>query len=133
MLCGRAVPPGIYWVRIAVVDLLGALGRYSMARRYSVPEPSQIADADADRFHGHVEIVRPEENEDYTRVPKYRIMGRADRDLVLTVNGRRMRMDEDGNFSLDVLLKEGSNRFKIQAQDYHGRAREIIRSVYYEP
>ncbi len=129
----RAVAPGVYWVRVAARDLFGAQGRFSQARTYSVPEPSQLPNVDEDRFHGHVEIVRPEEMEDYTRVPKYRIMGRADKDLTLTVNGRRMRMDEDGNFSLDVLLKEGSNRFKIQALDTHGRARELIRSIYYEP
>lgn len=129
----RMIPPGRYWVRVAIVDLLGAMGRYSEPRQYSVGDKGPSADVEEDRFTGRVEVIRPAENEDYVRIPKYRLMGRADRELTVSVNGRRMRMDEDGNFSSDVLLKEGSNTFKIMAQDSRGRARELVRKVYYEP
>lgn len=130
---GRIIPPGRYWVRVALVDLLGSQGRFSDVRQYVVGDKGDVLPIEEDRFKGAVEIIWPSENEDYVRIPKYRIMGRADTDLSVTINGRRVRRDESGNFSLDVLLKEGPNSFKIMAQDARGRARELVRNIYYEP
>ncbi|MBI5202663.1 MAG: LysM peptidoglycan-binding domain-containing protein [Elusimicrobia bacterium] len=129
----RMIPPGRYWVRVALVDLLGAQGRFSDVRQYNVGDKGNALPIEEDRFKGNIEIVRPSENEDYVRIPKYRIMGRADLELAVTINNRRVRRDEGGNFSLDVLLKEGGNTFKIQAQDSRGRARELVRTIFYEP
>ena len=129
----RMIPPGRYWVRVALVDLLGTQGRFSDVRQYVVGDKGTALPIEEDRFKGNLEIVRPSENEDFVRIPKYRIMGRADLDLSVTINGRRVRRDESGNFSLDVLLKEGNNSFKIMAQDSRGRARELIRTISYEP
>lgn len=129
----RMIPPGRYWVRVALVDLLGSQGRFSDARQYVVGDRGATLALEEDRFKGNIEIVRPAENEDYVRIPKYRIMGRADMELAVTINGRRVRRDESGNFSLDVLLKEGGNSFKIMAQDARGRAKEFTRRIYYEP
>ncbi|MBI4423573.1 MAG: LysM peptidoglycan-binding domain-containing protein [Elusimicrobia bacterium] len=128
----RAVPPGRYWVRVAVIDLLGAQGRFSEPRLYAVTDKG-AAELEEDRFAGTLSVIRPPDGDDYVRIPKYRLMGRADRELSVTVNGRRVRMDEDGNFSFDVLLKEGPNRFEVLAQDARGRARQIIRTVLYDP
>lgn len=129
----QLVPPGRYWVRVALIDLLGVPGKFSDVREYVVSAQGATLAAEPDRFVGKVEIVRPSGNDDYVRIPKYRLMGRADLDLSITVNGRRVRRDESGNFSLDVLLKEGGNSFKIMAQDSRGRAREMTRVIYYEP
>lgn len=129
----RRIAPGRYWVRVSIVDLLGAAGRFSAGRQYNVGEKGSAAEVEEDRFTGRLEIVRPSGNDDYVRIPKYRLMGRADLNLTVTVNGRRVRRDESGNFSLDVLLKEGANSFKIAAQDARGRAKELTRSIYYEP
>ncbi|MBI4347724.1 MAG: LysM peptidoglycan-binding domain-containing protein [Elusimicrobia bacterium] len=129
----RMIPPGRYWVRVALVDLLGSQGRFSDARQYVVGDKGATLALEEDRFKGNIEIVRPAEKEDYVRIPKYRIMGRADMELAVTINGRRVRRDESGNFSLDVLLKEGGNSFKIMAQDARGRAKELVRNIYYEP
>jgi len=128
-LSRSGLPKGQYWVRVAVVDLLGDVGKYAVPRKWSSGQSDQFQSL---AFQGAVEITRPAQEEVKVRVPRYRIMGQAQADLTVRINGDRVRMDEDGNFSYEVSLKRGVNGFRIEASDLRGNETTVIRRIIRE-
>ena len=63
----------------------------------------------------------------------YKIRGRARNQASVTVNGRRARLDEDGNFAMSISLKEGKNRIKFDVIDAQGSIGTLYRTVTYQP
>lgn len=125
------LPPGRYYWRIAVVDLLGVEGRYSKPEVYNVT--AKAAPPRIRSFTAKFDVTRPSQEEETVTVPKYRLMGRAEPGLKVTVNNQRVALDEDGSFSHEILLKEGANRYRVTAIDQRGNEREYLRTIVYNP
>lgn len=121
---------GAYFVRARVIDLLGEEGRWSAAKPY---RPGGDDDVQTLAFSGTLEVTRPEEEEVRVRASRYRILGRASKDLSVLINGERVAKDSDGVFSTEVLLKAGPNNFRIEGSDVAGNDKVIIRKIVYEP
>ncbi len=121
---------GQYWVRVAIVDLLGDQGKWSALKSYRTGEEEQFESL---AFSGMLEIIRPDEESIEVRVPRYRITGRAGAGLHVLINGERVAADEDGYFSNEVILKPGPNGFRIEASDVRGNDKVMIRQIRFKP
>ncbi|PCI35274.1 MAG: hypothetical protein COB53_11165 [Elusimicrobia bacterium] len=119
---------GQYWVRVAIVDLLGDKGKWSALKSYRTGEEEQFQTLS---FQGVLEILRPDEEFIEVRVPRYRITGRVGIGLNVLINGERVRADEDGYWSKEVFLKKGRNGFRIEASDVRGNDKIVIRNINY--
>ncbi|MBI5596624.1 MAG: FecR domain-containing protein [Elusimicrobia bacterium] len=117
------------YYRAAIIDLLGEQGKWSEAK----PCPRKDEDFASLSFAASLEVIRPEEEEVKVKVPRYRVMGRASKELNVLINGERVSKDEDGMFSTEVMLKAGPNNFRIEASDVQGNDKVLIRRVVYEP
>lgn len=124
------LPDGRYWVRVAIVDLLGEKGRFTDPKPYAIGAVQQAATLG---FKGAFEVTRPEAGEVKVGRALYRVMGRADPELQVQMNGMRVAKDEDGGFSIDVPLQKGENVLKFQALDLRGNDKTIIRRIVYTP
>lgn len=54
-------------------------------------------------------------------------------EALLTINGKEVILEPDGNFSASVNLTEGINEIKISAAKEHSKERTVIRRVLFEP
>ena len=115
--------------RAAVIDLLGEQGKWSDPK----PCPRKDEDFASLSFAASLEVIRPEEDEVRVKVPRYRLMGRASKELNVLINGERVGKDEEGLFSTEVMLQAGVNNFRIEASDVQGNDKVLIRRVIYEP
>lgn len=120
--------PGAYWWRIAIIDLLGTEGKFSEPRYYTVGVRRASAGITADLKKAIV-IASPAE-EAYIDAEIARVSGvlRDDR-LRVEVNGKPMRIDQDGNFLVTVPLKDGMNEILITVSDPNGNSTQISRRV----
>jgi hypothetical protein len=121
---------GQYWVRVAIVDLLGEKGRWSTPKSYRTGEEEQFESLS---FRGTLRLIRPEEESITVRVPRYRITGQVGTGLRVLINGERVASDEDGFFSKEVILKQGPNGFRIEATDVRGNDKVLIRRITFKP
>lgn len=126
-----SLPDGQYWVRVAVIDLLGERGRFSAPRPYRVGAAPVLPVSGA--MDGALELIRPGEEETFVRFSRYRVMGRADEGLAASVNGRPVDKDKDGYFSLELELRRGDNRIRVSARDQRGNQRSVERVIRYDP
>lgn len=130
---GRAgLAPGTYYTRAAIIDLLGEQQEYSKPRPYRVGGGGGGGAAPAPAAAG-LSVTRPARARLTVRTSKYRIMGKAESDLQVTINGRRVPTDESGAFSYQVKLKRGANEFRIVATDLRGNEKVIRRTLTYSP
>lgn len=124
------LPSGVYWFRISLIDLLGTPGKFSAPRLYSVGLGGRGADRRFDLARAIV-VFKPAGDEDVSS-PDYRVSGLIKHDgLTVTVNGRSVREDEDGNFFLPVKLKAGANDISIKVVDAQGNSTTVTRRVSY--
>lgn len=124
--------PGVYWFRIALVDLLGTQGKWSEPRLFSLglakkgEERIDLKDA--------VKIVKPARVDESAWGKDYKVVGVVKSDRVtVTVNGKSVRQDDYGNFSVDVRLREGVNDLQIVVTDPQGNSMTIPRRLTYSP
>lgn len=129
-LAQAGLKDGAYFVRARIIDLLGEEGKWSAPKPY---RPGGDDDIQSLAFSGSLEVTRPEEEEVRVKASRYRIMGRASRDLTVLINGERVIKDSEGSFSTEVLLKTGPNNFRIEGSDVGGNDKVIIRKIVYEP
>jgi len=124
----EGLKPGAYWWRIAIIDLLGTAGRFSEPRFYSVGVRRASTAITADLKKAII-IASPAE-EAYIDADSVRVSGvlRDDR-LRVEVNGKPMRIDQDGNFVVTVPLKDGMNEILITVSDPNGNSTQISRRV----
>jgi hypothetical protein len=123
------LPPGVYWFRIALIDLLGTEEKYSSPRLYSVGL--------GDRASGNVDLKssfvlsKPTRDEDVWS-DTYKVQGLVKHDnLTVTVNGRTVRQDENGNFFLDVKLRQGVNDVTVTVSNAGGDSTSVTRRLTY--
>jgi hypothetical protein len=125
------INPGVYWFRIALIDLLGSQQRWSTPRLFAVgsfrkaPPPVDFKQA--------VKIARPSGETDTSDSAIYKLVGVTKNDRVtVTVDGKAVRQDESGNFSADVKLKDGANDIDIVVTDPDGNSTTISRRIFYK-
>lgn len=124
------LPDGSYWVRVAIIDLLGEKGPFSAPKQQRIGASAQ---AESLAFRGNLEVLVPEDATTQTRRKSFKILGRADPDLQVTINSERVPKDEDGNFSYSVELEKGENQFRIEAYDLRGNSKLERRTIVYTP
>lgn len=131
------LPPGVYWFRIALIDLLGTENKPSAARLYSIGlgGATRHGAADLRDLKEAVVLSRPTRDEDVF-TDTYRVQGLVkNEDVTVAVNGRPVRLDENGNFIVDLRLREGANDVNVVVTDRDGNTTSISRRLtfYWRP
>ncbi|MBI4678768.1 MAG: YfhO family protein [Elusimicrobia bacterium] len=122
--------PGRYWVRLIPIDLLGARGTPRPPKLYVLGAATLTA---AKEYSSGVLLLRPALDNDVSFSAKFRVLGRARENLSVMVNGKRVRLDEEGNFSMEVGLSPGENVIRVTTIDPKGNTDFIQRIVKYQP
>jgi hypothetical protein len=122
------LPPGAYWWRIAIIDLLGVEANFSEPRYYTVGVRRAERPVGED-FTRQLTLTSPAEGA-MLDADKATVAGvlRDDR-LRLEVNGQSVRIDADGNFLLGVQLHEGVNEIILSITDGKGNETRVSRRV----
>lgn len=79
-----------------------------------------------------ITITEPVESV-FKRVDKVSIIGRTERESVVTIFGTRVFQDEGGNFHYDYPLKLGKNRLVIKVQGANGKSTTVEREYVLSP
>ena len=123
------VPPGVYWFRIALIDLLGTQQKWSQPRLFSVGLGFAAQKRRVDLLEA-VKIAHPAGEQDVSDAPDYKVIGVVKSDQVtVTVNGRPVREDDSGNFTSDIRLRSGDNDIAIVVSDHDGNSTTLTRTV----
>ncbi len=120
------LPPGVYWWRVALVDLLGVDGKFSAPRLYSVGLARASRSVD---LKDSIVLIKPATDETVSE-KTYLVQGLVKGDgLSVTVNGRPARQDDSGNFSLELKLTPGPNDVVIEVSDQAGDSMTLTRRL----
>lgn len=121
------LPPGVYWFRIILIDLLGTEEKPSAPRLYSIGlggRPTQGEDLKLAFV-----LYKPAKDED-TTAAVYKVSGLLKADgLTVSVNGRPARVDEQGNFFSEVKLAFGANEIAVVVTDPRGNSSTLTRRI----
>jgi hypothetical protein len=118
--------PGAYWWRVSAVDLLGTEGRFHEPRYYTVG--IKRADTENERLASMVTLISPEQDAEVGDTVRVAGILRDER-LILEINGRPVRIDEEGNFVVVMKTQVGGNSILIKISDAKGNATTISRHV----
>ena len=122
------LPPGAYWWRLAVVDLLGTEGTFSEPRYYTVGI-KHAGRAPAAALGEMLTVLSPAEGATLDG-GEARVIGvLRDDTLRLEVDGKPVRIDADGNFVAVVPLKDGVNEIELVVSDGQGNVTRVSRRV----
>jgi hypothetical protein len=125
------IPPGVYWWRVAVIDLLGAELPFSAPRLYSVGVTR--GGGQTMELYTSFRLLKPAADEAVFE-DSYRVTGLVKAEnLTVQVDGKPVRTDESGNFFSTLKLKPGPNVVKIQVSDAFGHATTMTRRITYTP
>ncbi|MFI5349099.1 MAG: LysM peptidoglycan-binding domain-containing protein [Elusimicrobiota bacterium] len=120
------IKAGAYWWRVSAIDLLGTEGRYHEPHYYTVG--IKRADPENERLASMVTLISPEENAEVS--DSVRVAGiLRDERLTVEVNGRPVRIDEEGNFAVVMKVQVGGSSVLIKISDGKGNATTISRHV----
>ena len=64
--------------------------------------------------------------------PQIIIKGESDPQAHLELNGQKILIDENGTFSLEYVLSDGTNTLTFTAENEFGKSTEIVRRAVYE-
>ncbi len=122
------VSAGVYWFRISLIDLLGTEQPFSAPKLYTVGLGKQLKAEGPDLKSSFV-VSKPAGDENVSS-NIYRVVGRVtEENMTVAVNGKPARIDENGNFAVDVKLNDGPNILSISITDAKGNADTITRKV----
>lgn len=122
------LPPGAYWWRIAIVDLLGTEGPFSEPRYYTIGVKREERAASV-ALGDLLTVVSPESGATLTS-DVVRVVGvLRDDTLSLEVDGKPVRIDADGNFVAVVPLVDGVNEISLVVSDGKGNVTRVSRRV----
>ena len=79
-----------------------------------------------------LEVTEPLDESVVTTSP-VRVSGTTIPDVVLSVNGEIVEVDEQGNFTIMVALEEGPNIIEVIASDLEGNEVSKILVIFYIP
>lgn len=117
--------PGAYWWRVAAVDLLGTEGPFHAPRYYTVG--IQI-DPQNERLASMLTLLSPEQDAEVGDTVRVAGILRDER-LKLEINGRPVRVDDEGNFSIVMKTQVGGNSVSLTVSDGKGNQTTISRHV----
>jgi hypothetical protein len=121
------LPPGVYWWRVAAIDLLGAELPFTAPCLYA-KGAARGRGADLG-LRDSFRLINPAGDETVSEAA-YRVTGRVEaEDMTVLVDGKPARRDESGNFSATLKLKPGPNAVVIQVRDASGRAATMTRRL----
>ena len=123
-----ALPPGAYWWRLAVVDLLGTEGPFSEPRYYTVGL-KRVERAPGAELGEMLTILSPVEGAEITSNGVGVVGVLRDDNLRLEIAGKPVRIDADGNFIAVVPLIDGINDIAIEVSDGKGNVTRVTRRV----
>ena len=118
--------PGAYWWRVSAVDLLGTEGRFHEPRYYTVG--IKRMEPENERLASMLDLVSPEQNAEVSDTVRVAGFLRDER-LTLEINGRPVRVEDDGSFSVVMKVSVGGNSFQITVSDGKGNKTTISRHV----
>lgn len=123
------IPAGVYWFRIALVDLLGTQEKWSQPRLFSIGGVARKAPKID--LASAVRVAAPAKDEIVDH-PMYKVLGVIKQDgLNVTVNGKTARQDDSGEFAVEIKLKLGANDISVVVSDDQGNSTTIARTVTY--
>ena len=118
--------PGAYWWRVAAIDLLGTEGPYHAPHYYTVG--IKRADPENERMASMLTLISPEQNAEVGDTMRVAGILRDER-LKLELNGRPVRVDDEGNFSVILKTAVGGNSVTVTISDGKGNQTTISRHV----
>lgn len=129
-----SLPPGVYWWRIAVIDLLGVEGSFSAPKLYTLGGAAPRARQSAPSEQAFI-LNKPLGDKDTVNEPSYLVQGRLSNSegAGVFINDRPARIDEAGNFQLKVNLEAGENSIVVRVTQADGSSKVLTRVVTYEP
>jgi len=77
-------------------------------------------------------IDSPVEKNVTTTSPNLNIVGRTDRDAVLTINGQEISLDEEGMFATTITLSEGVNTLNFVSTNKLGKSSRQTKTIVVE-
>ncbi|MEE9219312.1 MAG: FecR domain-containing protein [Acidobacteriota bacterium] len=118
---------GSYYWRVAAVNSQGVESAFSETRKFKIVSSQAFVNRE-DKTPPPIEI------KDFL-VFSYQVIinGKTEPGAVVSIDGRRIDVYDDGNFTAVIKLKrEGRNVLKIVAQDLSGNETQIRRTAYVE-
>ncbi len=117
---------GAYWWRVSAIDLLGTEGPFHAPHYYTVG--IRRLDPENERMASMLTLISPEQNAEVGETMKVSGILRDER-LTLQLNGRPVRVDQDGNFSVILKTTVGGNSVTLTLSDGKGNETTISRHV----
>lgn len=97
-------------VSIATVVFLGFLG-VQLASWWSYPK---------------LKLIQPQNGDTYGE--KVTIKGSSDKDATVSINGQKVILDQNGGFTLDLVLSAGTQSVLVESTNRQGKARLLKRT-----
>ncbi len=111
---------GIYWWRIALVDLLGAQQKFSTPRLYSIGAARLGVDEGETDIHKAWRLIRPSKDETVS-ADKYLVQGIVKSPTIeVTVNDIPAHVGEHGDFAAEIDLHPGVNDVVVTVRNAAG-------------
>ena len=79
-----------------------------------------------------LEVIEPQ-NESVVHQQSVEVVGRSTPDAVVSVNDTTAELDAQGNFTVEVSLKEGPNVIEVVASDFEGNQESVVIALVYVP
>ena len=111
---------GIYWWRIALIDLLGAQQKFSTPRLYSIGAARDSADEGEVDIHRAWRLIRPSKDETVS-TDKYLVQGIVKSPSIdVMVNDVPAHIGEHGDFAAEIQLHPGVNDVVVSVRNAAG-------------
>jgi len=82
-----------------------------------------------------IEVTEPSEGQEFygNAQRQLSVRGITEKDAEMTINGRFVRIDSDGNFEYQMQMTEGANNLNIKSTDRAGNQKEINVGIKFTP
>mgnify|MGYP001615453086 FL=1 len=107
--------PAQFWTSLVVIFFTALLIFLGLKLGYFISAPEFI-------------LEEPKEQEVFEQ-PLVRVSGRTEKESQLTVNGRSIKIDGQGNFSEDIEIGAGLHTLEFRAQNRFGKESKEIRHI----
>ena len=115
-----SVPDGTYYMRVAFIDALGTMGKYSGANTITKDtKPPRIVS------------LSPEEGQKFSDDAFCDVNGVVEDAALVSVNGEVVFINSGGRFNKTVTLHAGLNKIRIVTRDVSGNETVVDRKVFF--
>ncbi len=130
-------------ITLVTVLLLVLIGACAPVPKEITPAPEEVTPAPED-ITPPEEVTPPPTPEFFLTVTqpaddsiistdKVEVRGRTSPDAVVSINGELVEVDEEGNFTMMVVLEEGPNIIEVIASDLEGNQESRTLVIMYVP